>query len=123
LKFCKRGHEKTYIKPDGYLDCIVCRQAASKRYYLKFGTQDYSGVSSHYRFGGNRQYVLERDGYKCQECGMTDAEHREKWNRQITIDHIDGQGRYSETQNNDVSNLVTLCLSCHGRKDVQRRWS
>lgn len=48
---------------------------------------------------------------------MTDKEHREKFMCSITVDHIDGNGRYSDTKNNDPKNLITLCLKCHGRKD------
>lgn len=73
------------------------------------------------RFGGNRYLVLERDGYKCLFCGMTMSEHVKKWSRELTIDHIDGKGRNNKDVNNDISNLQTLCLSCHGKKDVQRR--
>jgi 5-methylcytosine-specific restriction endonuclease McrA len=73
------------------------------------------------RFGGNRIKVLERDNYCCQECGMTNDDHKNKWAREITIDHIDGNGRYSKIKNNSLDNLITLCLVCHGKKDVKRR--
>lgn len=69
------------------------------------------------RFGGNRIAVLERDKYACVKCGMSNDTHKQKWGREITIDHIDNQGRYSNIQNNNMDNLITLCLSCHGRKD------
>ena len=74
------------------------------------------------RFGGLRAKVLERDNYTCQNCGMTNKEHLEKWGREITIDHVDGNGRYAEEQNNLSENLVTMCLACHGRKDVSIRY-
>lgn len=59
----------------------------------------------------------------CQDCGLTDEEHQRKWSRQITVDHIDGNGRHKLVgqKNNKLSNLRTLCLSCHGKKDVVRR--
>jgi hypothetical protein len=55
---------------------------------------------------------------------MTRAEHHDKYGRDITVDHIDGAGRYTpkEEMNNDLDNLQTLCLACHGRKDSLRRW-
>lgn len=67
------------------------------------------------RFGGLREAVLERDGYCCVECGMTREEHRDRWGRDLTIDHIDGEGRNSEEPNNEMNNLRTLCLSDHTR--------
>lgn len=31
-----------------------------------------------------------------------------------------GNGRNSDNSNNDMDNLQTLCLRCHGKKDIQR---
>ena len=70
------------------------------------------------RFGGIREKVLSRDGYKCVMCGMTREEHYKVFNRDLSIDHIDHQGRYSDIQNNEMDNLQTLCLRCHGAKDA-----
>lgn len=67
----------------------------------------------HYRFGGNRQNALERDGFACVKCGMTDEQHKVKWSRPITVDHKD-----RNEKNNALDNLQTLCLRCHGRKDI-----
>ena len=57
--------------------------------------------------------MLERDDYCCVACGMHYLEHKKKWGRPITIDHKDRDRR-----NNSLDNLQTLCLSCHGRKDI-----
>ena len=66
-----------------------------------------------YATGKLRQEILERDHFSCVQCDMTDAEHKERWGRPITIDH-----RYKNRQNNSTENLQTLCLACHGRKDI-----
>lgn len=75
------------------------------------------------RFGQRKNALnaLERDNYTCQKCGMTNEEHFKKYKRRITLDHIDGNGRYSKIQNHALENLMTLCLPCHGRKDIKRR--
>jgi len=72
-------------------------------------------------FGNMRSVALSRDNYKCVKCGMSNEEHLEKWKRKLTVDHIDGKGRYSEVKNNDINNLQTLCLSCHGKKDHRKK--
>lgn len=57
------------------------------------------------RFGGNKYKVLERDGYKCVECGKDNP-------KSLIIHHKDHSGA-SENPNNDMDNLKTLCRSCH----------
>lgn len=74
------------------------------------------GKSLFYRFGGNREAALMRDNYCCVKCGMSDAEHKVKWGRPITVDHKD-----KNANNNVLDNLQTLCLICHGRKDISPR--
>lgn len=106
---CKRGHEftpdNTYTNPKTkYRVCLSCRQ-------MQFENR---------MFGGNRETAITRDGEKCVKCGITRVEHRKKYDRDITVDHIDKRGSKSpaEEKNNDMSNLQTLCLVCHGRKDT-----
>ncbi len=111
---CIRGHlydaANTYISTKGHRVCRAC---------LKI-TRPIS--SSKRLFGGWRETTILRDGEKCVKCGMTRAEHRAKYNCDITVDHIDGRGKYTPQaeKNNDPSNLQTLCMPCHGRKDWSR---
>ena len=70
-------------------------------------------IDASWRTGGLRPQVLQRDGFACVRCGMTDAEHKFRWQRPITVDHID-----RDKTHNTLENLQTLCLSCHGRKDL-----
>ena len=83
-----------------------------RRFFIENG---YSRASD-YACGGKRKEILTRDVYKCVQCGMTDAQHKEKWGRPITVDHKD-----KNRKNNTDENLQTLCLSCHGRKDITQR--
>jgi hypothetical protein len=59
-------------------------------------------------FGGNYLATLERDGYQCCKCGSKQSPH---------VHHIDLSGRFKKSDrercNNDMSNLITLCNSCH----------
>ena len=59
-------------------------------------------------FGGNYLATLERDGYQCRKCNSKQSPH---------VHHIDLSGRFKKTDrercNNNMSNLMTLCNSCH----------
>lgn len=69
--------------------------------------------TANYATGQQRAAVLDRDGHQCVQCGMSEGEHLQRWGRPITIDHKD-----KNRANNKLENLQTLCLPCHGRKDL-----
>lgn len=95
------------------MSAIEERNRRQREYRQRLARERGWSTSSHYRAGGNREAVLKRDGFACVRCGMTDAEHKATWNRPITVDHID-----RDRSNNALSNLQTLCLRCHGSKDI-----
>ena len=59
-----------------------------------------------------RKKVYQRDKWVCQECG-THCHNSTK--RKIQCHPID-----YDVKNNDLSNLITLCASCHGRTNGNR---
>ena len=92
------------------------RKEYMRKYRIMNGIKSISAMHKA-RFGSVREKVLERDNYLCCVCGMTRKEHKKKWKRDLTLDHIDGNGRYSNKPNNNPDNIWTLCLSCHGKRD------
>lgn len=57
-------------------------------------------------FGGNWYNVFDRDSGACRTCGSTEN---------LVVHHIDfaGWGVSPDAKNNDMSNLILLCGSCH----------
>lgn len=94
-----------------FVERIVMKPSDSKRYRDK------------YLFGGNREKAIIRDGSKCVKCGITREQHKNKYGRDISVDHIDGKGKNhpKKEKNNNLNNLQTLCLKCHGSKDAPKR--
>jgi Sigma-70, region 4./HNH endonuclease. len=91
------------------------KRAWQRRQRQEFAAQHGYSTAAHYATGGLRERVLQRDGYRCVRCGMTAEEHMARWGRPITVDHID-----KDRTHNSLDNLQTLCLRCHGSKDISR---
>ncbi len=60
-----------------------------------------------------RETIRKRDNYNCQLC----PKHQDDNDRALDIHHID----YDET-NNEHSNLISLCHSCHPKTNVNREY-
>lgn len=62
-----------------------------------------------------RKQILERDGYECQSCGKTQSECLDGGHA-LSIHHI---VPWRETHDSSPKNLVTLCQSCHSKREWQ----
>ena len=58
-----------------------------------------------------RSQIRERDGNRCRMCGCSGKDLK----RKLHIHHID-----YDKQNNDPSNLISLCVHCHVKTNYQR---
>ncbi len=59
----------------------------------------------HDRYGGNHDFIEEREGYMCAICGSTEN---------TVVHHIDGY-LPERTENNARNKLILLCKSCHAK--------
>jgi hypothetical protein len=63
-----------------------------------------------------RPKAIERDRYECQVCGMTEAEHKQKYDASLHVHHIRPVSEFEDVDDaHELSNLITLCLPCHHR--------
>ena len=65
--------------------------------------EEYKGLGKQFF----KRFVTERDGYKCNCCGLSD------WNNKpivLELEHIDGHA-----ENNHPTNLCLLCPNCHSQ--------
>jgi len=88
----------------------------SKVYNWTGGYDGYYGES----WKKQRRLALMRDNYTCQECGKT----RKQLNKCPDVHHIIffrkfGLSRHEEA--NRLSNLISLCASCHSKKHNQKK--
>lgn len=59
-----------------------------------------------YEFRKNRDKILKRDLFTCQEC----YRHQNELDKTLGVHHID-----FNKQNNNPENLITLCNGCHNK--------
>jgi hypothetical protein len=68
-----------------------------------------------------RRKTIQQDNNKCQECGMTMKEHKQKHDQELHVHHkvprkqilSDDPTQQEFKLANSLTNLVTLCVSCH----------
>jgi len=57
-----------------------------------------------------RERARQRDGYRCRVCGITESDY----GKQLSVHHIISYRRFENSQDaNSLSNLVSVCQSCH----------
>lgn len=114
-KFCNHSCRAIYQnshRPKKY-QCVVCNKDVP--HYLKYcstecrnNAKDIQQRFINGEFSSRktlRRLVIERDGYKCSECSIT--EWRE-FPLSLELDHKDG-----DASNNKADNLHLLCPNCH----------
>jgi 5-methylcytosine-specific restriction endonuclease McrA len=77
------------------------------------------GEEAEYRYYGpnwqaKRESRIEIDQYKCQKCGISRAEHYEKYEQDLSVHHIRRLREFNSYENaNTLTNLITVCTECH----------
>lgn len=65
-----------------------------------------------------RRTALERDGWACRDCGMTDEEHRAVDSGGLHVHHRTPFREFEDREAaNRLGNLVTLCRACHSDRE------
>lgn len=103
----KKAVQRAFHCPCGR-EQLLAQGLCATCYTLKRQDLDY--------FGGNREIVLARDGYRCAVPGCTSLK---RGKRSIAVHHrVPG--------NNDPKRLLSLCLACHAKitrtQVVRRDW-
>lgn len=66
-------------------------------------------IRSSYKYQKWRKFVLERDNYKCTNCGAVEK---------LEVHHIKHFAK-SESGQTDVNNGITLCKKCHINQHIR----
>lgn len=84
------------------------------------GSPDFYGES----WPEQRRKAIKRDGWRCQDCGITQREHRDQSNIGLDVHHKTPVTDFDNRNDaHELDNLVTLCRSCHRtREPPETRW-
>lgn len=129
-KFCDRvfdsqlavyGHKKIHASSIGSYICINCGKKKPKtsavigkycstvcRVEFQWENETKSRIMEgrvKSKSPSMKRFLIERDGYECSECGVSDWRGEEL---SLDIDHVDGN-----SVNNMPDNLRFLCPNCH----------
>lgn len=55
-----------------------------------------------------KRHVRERDGMSCTKCGMSNADHVERYGKSLHVHRVVPGSEYA------IDGCVTLCFPCHG---------
>lgn len=70
-----------------------------------------------------RREIVRRDNHKCQDCGMSERQHKSRYNRALTVHHRINAGLWENRADAHIGlNLTTLCLVCHGKRHTDRSY-
>jgi 5-methylcytosine-specific restriction endonuclease McrA len=105
-----------------------CESSFKKREWQGENHPKYNGGQLRL-FGPNwheqRSKTIKQDNEKCQECGMTMKEHQQKHDQELHVHHkvprkqilSDDPTEDEFALANSLDNLVTLCVSCHTKRE------
>ena len=103
---------RTTCGEECFPDYISQKFSGSKHPNWKGGKPEYGEAWT----TSKRQAVRIRDQARCQDCGMTESEHMDIYERKLNVHHITPARQFDNPKKrNAKSNLITLCVSCHAK--------
>ena len=130
----RKDRTKTTCSRDCYIQDIKTNKERKEKIALAFrGSKHpaWQGGKSYHSIGGFRGVnwksirltIIERDKFKCVQCGMNREDHYAKYNCDFNVNHIKPFHQFGGKTElaNKPSNLETLCKSCHTKTDAAYR--
>lgn len=114
--FCGEEIHKPPSRIDKYENVYCSHECANENRRGDGSIHWKEGVYSLYTggWGTHRREALERDQYRCRECGMSDAAHHNTYDRQLEVHHITPLRTFDDPADaHYLDNLLTVCKECH----------
>lgn len=112
LKFVQqRGNKEWRLRNKKYVFKQKKIYAFKNKDKIKLSAQKFNNKTN---FDGKRFDVLKRDNWECQECGLNNAQSIVIYGMELNVHH-----KNKDKTNNDLTNLITLCIKCHSKVHVK----
>lgn len=129
VRVCKDCGRKIFNAHFNRQRCVVCSKKHSDEYHkltsARLHVLKKNEINSRrlfIRWGKKRDEVLKRDNYKCVKCGLTREEHFKKYGKDIIVYNPNVKNRKNRKYiEDDIKELITVCLSCQGVLRVKHR--
>lgn len=67
-----------------------------------------------------RKRAIERDNHECQDCGLSNSAHKEKYSTSLHVHHKKPARLFGDAENaHQLENLITLCNPCHLKREAE----
>lgn len=132
---------KIYSEKKKSCKCKKCKAQDDKIYYLKnkdkiakyhynLWRSSEKRKKQNRRYKENNRFGMDATDYvknkKCENCGLTNKEHYDRWNERLHIHHIGFDGRKNQrlnkNPNNAKNNYKVLCRQCHVSIEATEMW-
>lgn len=95
-----------------------CYGAWKSENYYSENNPNWRGGKTHYAPGWTKELrctIRARDGYECQDCGVSQDAHIDEYGRKLEVHHIRKAKSFDkdDVRMHDKENLITLCKKCH----------
>lgn len=121
-KWCNEDYHVTQSLKDESVFCSTeCADEWKREEYPEGGLEHVwkGGVSKQpypFEFDNElKKEIRSNFGFECSLCGLPEEKQFDRYNRALTIHHID----YNK-QNISIGNLIPLCQKCHGKTNYNR---
>ena len=127
---CDTCENKFYRRPSRVSKVNFCNTRCEAEYIKVRQTgetnSNWSGGVGGQRYGSNwrkkRTEAIKRDDCECQVCEMSRDEHYKKYGKVLSVHHKIPIDTFDKPEDaNYLINLVTTCMSCHGKLDTISR--
>lgn len=107
--------ENCFTKTDIFKDLQRASRLRNQERWKPKQTAYLDNYYNQKNYGGNRYIVLERDGYQCVKCHITEEEHQNKYGQRLRVVHLES------VDDNSLGNLATLCRECALKRIYAKR--